>query len=59
MGMMLVDDKTHSRLLRYKKNPLLREKHPKGKITHSMIIEAGLDALDESIKSTKRTGSVI
>lgn len=59
MGMIIVDDKVHKRLLRYKKKPLLKLSHPKGKITHSMIIDAGLDALDEMEAGLKKVGTVV
>lgn len=59
MGMIIVEDKTHKRLTKYKKKPLLKNLHPTGKISHSMIIDAGLDALDAEEKRIKHVGTVM
>lgn len=59
MGMTQLADKTQQRLNRYKKKPIMKEFHPKGKITHSMVIDMALDALDEKIERKKKSQEVI
>lgn len=51
MGMAQLADTTQKRLNRYKKKRYFKELFPKGKITHSMVIDLALDALDEKLSN--------